>query len=93
MKFMAIAKVQAPREQFAPHMPKEPGATLKLIVDGVIEQFWYAENTGPVFLLNAESADAAQAALATLPLTAANLVTYDLLPLKPLAPLGKLISN
>lgn len=91
MKFLAIAKVLVPREQLAPHMPKEPAATLKLYVDGILEQFWYAENTGPVFLLNAESAEAARAALATLPLTAANLVVYDVLPLGPLVPLRGLI--
>ncbi|WP_158817448.1 hypothetical protein [Methylocapsa sp. S129] len=91
MKFLAIAKLQVPREQLAPHMPKEPAATLKLYVDGVLEQFWYVENKGPVFLLNADSEEAAQAALRTLPLTAANLVLYDLLPLGPLVPLGRLI--
>ncbi|THD45285.1 MAG: hypothetical protein E7774_08450 [Bradyrhizobium sp.] len=91
MKFLAIAKLQAPREQLAQYMPKEPAATLKLYVDGILEQFWFAENVGPVFLLSVESAEAARVALATLPLTAANLVVYDLLPLGPLVPLGKLI--
>ena len=91
MKFLALAKLQVPPEQVAAYMPKEPAATLKLIVDGIIEQFWFVENAGPVFLLNAGSAEAARAALGTLPLTAANLVVYDLLSLGPLAPLGKLI--
>ncbi|WP_158817464.1 hypothetical protein [Methylocapsa sp. S129] len=91
MKFLAIGKRLVPQEQLAPLMAKEPAATLKLYVDGILEQFWYVDKKGPVFLLNAESEEAARAALSTLPFTAANLVAYDVLPLIPLVPLGQLI--
>lgn len=91
MKFMAIGHVHASPDQLGPHMGKEPGATLKLYVEGVIEQFWFVDKSGPVFLMNVESAEAARAALATLPLVTAKLIDYDLLPLGPLVPLGRLI--
>ena len=91
MKFLAIGKALVPPEQIAPYMPKEPAATLKLYVDGIVEQFWFAEHAGPVFLMNSESEEAARAALATLPLTAANLVAYELIPVGPLFPLGRLL--
>ena len=91
MKFMAIGHVQAPLDQLKPHMAKEPAATLKLYVEGKIEQFWFVENSGPIFLMNAASADEAREVLATLPLVAANLITYDLLAVGPLVPLGRLI--
>jgi hypothetical protein len=91
MKFMAIGHVHASPEQLGSHMGKEPAATLKLYVEGIVEQFWFVEKAGPVFLMNVASAEAARAALATLPLVTAGLIDYDLLPLAPLVPLGRLI--
>jgi hypothetical protein len=94
MKIFAIASIPggmlAP-EKLAPHMPAEVHATLKHYLDGKIEQFWFRENAGPIFLMNAESVDAARAELATLPLVAAGVMTYELLPVMPLMPLGRLL--
>ena len=91
MKFMAIGRIQAPPENLRPHMAKEPAATLKLYVDGVIEQFWFVEKGGPIFLMTEESEEAARAALATLPLVQGNVITYELLKVGPLVPLGRLL--
>lgn len=94
MKVLAIGSLvneitPAQRDEF---MPREVPATLKLYLDGKIEQYWFRED-GPsvVFLMNSGSVDDAQATLNTLPLTANGLMTFDLMPVGPLAPLGMLI--
>jgi hypothetical protein len=92
MKVMAVGTIKSlTPEQRQQHMPAEVPATLKLYLDGRIEQFWFREKAGPIFLMNIESVEQAKATLDTLPLTAANLMTYDLMPIGPLAPLGLLI--
>lgn len=95
MKVMAIASAKAPLtpEQRQEHLPHEVPATLKHYLDGKIEQFWFRENAGPIFLMNVESVEAAHASLATLPLVAAGLMSYELMPLQPLMPLGLLIQG
>lgn len=95
MKIMAIASVKAPLtpEQRMQHMSSEVPATLKLYLEGKIEQYWFRETGGPIFLMNAESVEQAKAALDTLPLVAAKLVTYELMPVGPLMPLGLLIQG
>ncbi|GLQ46519.1 hypothetical protein GCM10007862_15700 [Dyella lipolytica] len=95
MKIMAIASVTSPLtpEQRKQYLPSEVPATLKHYLEGHIEQFWFRENAGPIFLMNAESVEQAKATLATLPLVAANLMTYELLPVSPLIPLGLLIQG
>ena len=74
-------------------MPNEVPATLKLYLDGKVEQFWFREKAGPIFLMNVESVEQAKANLDALPLVADGLMTYELLPVGPLAPLGRLIQN
>jgi hypothetical protein len=95
MKVMAIASVKSPLtpEQRQQHLPSEVPATLKHYLEGHIEQFWFRENAGPIFLMNAESVEHAKATLATLPLVAANLMSYELIPVSPLMPLGLLIQG
>src|SRR5262249_50067905 len=54
------AKAPGPEERDA-ILPKEVRATLKLYLDGVIEQMWFKlDAPGVVFLVNAESVDAAK---------------------------------
>ena len=73
-------------------MPKEVPDTLKLYLDGKIEPFWFHENpAGVIFLMDVDSVAQAKATLDALPLTAANLMKFDLMPVGPLAPLGLLI--
>ncbi|TCS05388.1 hypothetical protein [Rhizobium sp. BK418] len=95
MKVMAIATANAPltQEQLKEYLPREVPATLKHYLSGEVEQFWFRENAGPIFLMNAESVEAARASLATLPLVAAGLMSYDLMPVQPLMPLGLLIQG
>jgi hypothetical protein len=74
-------------------MPKEVTATLKHYLEGKVEQFWFREKAGPIFLMDVESVEQAKAELATLPLVAAKLMTYELMPVTPLKPLGLLIQG
>jgi hypothetical protein len=96
MKVIAIASINQPLtpEQRQQIMPKEVPATLKLYLDGKIEQFWYRTDApGVVFLMNVESVDEAQAVVNALPLAAGGFAQYQLMPVGPLAPLGLLIQN
>ena len=96
MKVLAIGSITKPLtpEQRQQVMPNEVPATLKLYLDGKIEQFWYRQDApGVIFLMNAESVEQAKAAVHALPLTTGGFVTYELMPVGPLAPLGLLIQG
>lgn len=96
MKVFAIGSITTPPtpEQQAQIMPKEVPDTLQLYLDGMIEQFWFRhDRPGVIFYMQAESVDAAKAAVDRLPLTEAGLMTFDLIPVGPLAPLGRLIQG
>jgi hypothetical protein len=95
MKVFAIAsaKPTLTPDQLQKHLPNEVPATLKHYLDGKIEQFWFREKAGPIFLMNVESIEQAKAELGTLPLVAAGLMTYELMPVTPLSPLGLLIQG
>jgi hypothetical protein len=73
-------------------MPDEVRDTVKLYLDGKIQQ-WYSrsDGRGVVFILNATSNADAKALMDTLPLAKANLVTFDYMPLAPLGPLRMLL--
>jgi hypothetical protein len=96
MKVLCVskwAKAPTPEERDA-IMPKEVPATLKLYLDGVIEQMWFKQDApGVVFLVSAESVDAAKAHIHGLPLGQAGLMGFDYIPVGPLAPLGMLLQG
>jgi muconolactone delta-isomerase len=93
MKVMAIGTLKPlSPEQRREHLPSEVPATLQLYLDGKMEQFWLRDKeAGVIFLMTVESVDEADDLLKRLPLTAANLMTFDLMPVGPLLPLGMLI--
>ena len=95
MKVMAIASASAALtpELIQKHLPNEVPATLKVYLDGMVEQFWFREKAGPIFLMNVESLDDAQATLNKLPFVADKLMSYELLPIGPLMPLRMLIQG
>jgi hypothetical protein len=96
MKVMAIASITKPLspEQRQQIMPNEVPATLKLYLDGQIEQFWYRQDKpGVIFLMNVESLEQAKAAVNALPLAAGGFAQYELMQVGPLAPLGMLIQG
>ena len=93
MKVIAVGTLKPlSPEQQQQYMPAEVPDTLKLYLNGKIEQFWLRENMGgTIFLMDVASVAEAKSLLDALPLTEANLLTFDLMPVGPLSPLGMLI--
>ena len=93
MKVMAIGTLKPlSQEQRQRYLPAEVPATLKLYLDGKMEQFWLRDQeAGVIFLMNVESIDEADRLLKALPLGEADLLTFDLMPIGPLLPLGLLM--
>ena len=57
-----------------------------------MEQFWLRDREeGVIFLMTVDSIAEANEVLKTLPLSRANLMTFALMPIGPLSPLGMLI--
>jgi hypothetical protein len=86
-------KSDVDRAQVTKTLPEEVRATVKLYLDGKIQQ-WYGrtDGRGVVFLLNAASVADARATMETLPLSKANLADFEFTPLGPLAPLRVLLA-
>ncbi len=75
-------------------MPAEIRATVPLYLDGKIQQ-WYmrGDGRGVIFLLNCKDEAEARALLEGLPLSQANLVEAQFIPVGPLLPLGMLLQD
>jgi hypothetical protein len=96
MKVMAIGSFAKPLtpEQRQQVLPSEVPATLKLYLDGKIEQFWFRQDApGVLFLMNVESIEQAKSTMEALPLVTGGYVKYDFMQVGPLAPLGLLIQG
>jgi hypothetical protein len=74
-------------------MPQEVSDTVKLYLDGKIQQ-WFArgDGRGVVFIMNAKSVEEAKTITDALPLIKSNLATFEFLPLGPLTPLRFLLT-
>src|SRR5579863_1539664 len=81
-------------EQIMKIMPAEIRATVPLYLDGKIQQ-WYkrGDGRGVIFLLNCKDVEEARALLEGLPLSQANLVDEQFIPVGPLLPLGMLLRD
>jgi len=93
MKILAIGTLQPlSPEQQQTFMPQEVPATLQVYLNGKIEQFWFrSDMKGPIFLMEVTSVDEANSILESLPLGNAKLLSFELMPVGPLIPLGLLI--
>jgi hypothetical protein len=98
-KILAIGqftKVPTP-EQLKEIFPKEVPATLRLYLDGKIDQWWIRQTqtgpVGPVFLLNVTSLEEARALMEQLPLGQAGLMKHEFIELGPLTPLHLLLTD
>ncbi len=81
-------------EALAPRPPGAPAQWEGTPWAGVIEQMWFKlDAPGVVFLVNAESVDAAKTHVHGLPMGQAGLMDFDFIPVGPLAPLGMLIAE
>jgi hypothetical protein len=74
-----------------PIMPSEAYDTMRLMLAGKIDQ-WFAkiDGSGAVFLMNVTDPAEAHALLEKLPLGQADMMTFQLIPVGPLWPLGLL---
>ena len=96
MKVFAIGSFAKPikDEERQQIMKKEVPDTLKLYLEGKIEQFWFREDKpGVIFLMNTESVDQAKATIQALPLAANGFLGFEFIPVGPLKPLGLLIQG
>src|SRR5215475_10232859 len=96
MKVIAIANGVKPITPENPQqiLPKEVPATLKLYLDGKIEQFFYRQDKpGVVFIMNVDSVEQAKTTVDALPLVTEGYAQYEFMQVGPLAPLGMLIQG
>jgi hypothetical protein len=87
-------KADVDRAQVTKVMPDEVRATVKLYLDGKIQQ-WYSrgDGRGVVCILNCGTVAEAKALMDTLPLSTANLAVFEFTPLGPLTPLRMLLTE
>jgi len=95
MKVFAIATINQaiPSPEVRKHLPQEVPATLQLYLDGWIEQFWFREKLGRIFLMNVGSVEQAERILGELPLVVDGLMSFELMPVTTLSPLAVLIQD
>jgi len=94
MKILVLPKRRpdVPLEAYQPHVTAEIQAVWDLYTQGVCREFYArADQPGPVVLaLECANIEAAQAALATLPMVELGLLDFDLIPLAPFTHLAQL---
>lgn len=75
-------------------MPSEARDTMRLLLAGKIDQ-WFAkiDGSGAVFLMNVTDPAEAHVLLEKLPLGQAQMMTFELIPVGPLWPLGLLLAE
>jgi hypothetical protein len=92
-KVLAIGTwtAKATPKTIPPIMPSEAYDTMRLMLAGKIDQ-WFAkiDGSGAVFLMNVTDPAEAHALLEKLPLGQADMMTFQLIPVGPLWPLGLL---
>jgi hypothetical protein len=93
-KVLAIGSwtAQATPEARLPIMPSEARDTMRLQLAGKIDE-WFAKSdgSGAVFLMNVTEPAEAHRLLEKLPLGQAGMMTFELIPIGPLWPLGLLL--
>ena len=95
-KVLAIGTwtAKATPETRPPIMPSEARDTMRLLLAGKIDQ-WFAkiDGSGAVFLMNVTDPAEAHTLLEKLPLGQAGMMTFQLIPVGPLWPLGLLLGE
>ena len=86
MKFLAL-EVERPgltAADFQPHLQPEAARLWELVQAGTVrETYFRADRHAAVLVLECADTDEAQRALASLPLVAAGLIEFELIPLVP----------
>lgn len=95
-RVLAIGHIAAgaTRDKIMPVMQQEVRDTVRLYLDGKLDQ-WFArrDQNGVVFILNVATVAEAHELLEKLPLGRAKLMEFDLIPLGTLTPLGLLLQE
>jgi hypothetical protein len=86
------AKRGVTAQQIMAVIPEEIRATVKLYLDGKIQQ-WYSrgDGKGVIFLVDATTEEEVRALMETLPLAKEQLIDHQYIPVGPLMPLRALI--
>lgn len=86
-------KPEVDRAQVMKTLPEEVRETVKLYLDGKIQQ-WFSrsDGRGVIFIINASDSAAAEAIMAGLPLAKAGFVNLEYTALGPLSPLRALLA-
>jgi hypothetical protein len=86
-------KADVPRDRITAVLPDEVRETVKLYLDGKIQQ-WFArsDGRGVVFILNCTTVAEAKAITDTLPLSKAKLADFEYMAIGPLTPLRLLVA-
>jgi hypothetical protein len=86
------AKPGVTAQQIMAIIPEEIRATVKLYLDGKIQQ-WYSRGDGKavLFMVNAKTEEEARAIMETLPLAKEELMDHEYIPVGPLMPLMALM--
>lgn len=94
MKILVLARRrgEVPVEDMQPHFAAEVQAIWDLYAQGILREFYTrADQPGPAILfVEAETVQAAQKALATLPLVERGMIDLDFIPLAPFTNLAML---
>jgi len=84
MKILAIEKEAEgiPAERFQPHLKAEAARVWELYQAGTIRELYFRQDAhSAVLILECRDAAEAAAALSTLPLVQAGLITFEIIPL------------
>ncbi len=95
MKILALEREVpgTPADAFAPYLKAEALRAWELVQAGVIRELYFdRDQHTAVLMLECADLDAAQAALATLPLVAAGLITFELIALVPYSGFARLFT-
>ena len=89
----AITKPPTPEQQAADHAEGGSRTPCSTTSTARSSSSGSAGRPGVVFIMNVESVDAATAEVGKLPLTEGGFMTFEFIPVGPLAPLGRLIQS
>ena len=83
------------REELLKHAPAEIKAVWELYAQGICREFYTRANEQGrvVLMLESESVEAAQKALATLPFARLHLIDFDVIPLAPFTGLSRMFRS
>ncbi|MDB5620409.1 hypothetical protein [Tardiphaga sp.] len=94
-KFMAVGTYAEPTAVPEASLAlSEERETMKMYLNGKVEQFWFRKDgKGVVLLMAAESLDEAASLLRGLPFAKTNAIRFEILPVGPMMPFFRLLDD